>query len=101
MPVALYVLALAVDVRIPEAQSLKDKRSTIRTILDGARRRFGAATAETGRHDDAQRSELGFAVVAGTAGHAMELVDKVERFVWSFPEIEVVAAERHWMEVER
>ena len=40
-------------------------------------------------------------MVAGTAGHAVELVDTVERFVWSFPEIEVVAAERHWMEVER
>jgi uncharacterized protein YlxP (DUF503 family) len=99
--VALYVLALAVDVRIPDAQSLKDKRSVIRTILDGARRRFGASTAETGLHDVHQRSELGFVVVAGTAGHAVELVDTIERFVWSFPEIEVVAAERHWMEVER
>ena len=48
-----------------------------------------------------QRSELGFVVVAGSAGHADELIDTVERFVWSFPEIEVVASERHWMEVER
>jgi len=99
--VALYVLALAVDVRIPEAHSLKDKRSVIRTILDGARRRFDASTAETGMLDVHQRSELGFVVVAGDAGHAVEVVDAVERFVWSFPEIEVVAADRHWMEVER
>ena len=98
---ALYVLALAVDVRIPEAHSLKEKRSVIRTILDGARRRYGASTAETGMADVHQRSELGFVVVAGTAGHAVELIDTVERFVWSFPEIEVVVAERHWMEVER
>jgi uncharacterized protein YlxP (DUF503 family) len=99
--VALYVLALAVDVRIPEAHSLKEKRSVIRTIVDGARRRFGASTAETGLHDVHQRSELGFVVVAESVGHATELIDSVERFVWSFPEIEVVASERHWMEVER
>jgi hypothetical protein len=99
--VALYVLALAVDVRIPEAHSLKEKRSVIRTILDGARRRFGASTAETGLLDVHQRSELGFVVAAGTAAHAVERIDSVERFVWSFPEIEVVATERHWMEVER
>jgi uncharacterized protein YlxP (DUF503 family) len=99
--VALYVLALAVDVRIPEAHSLKEKRSVIRTIVDGARRRFGASTAETGLHDVHQRTELGFVVVAGTAGQATGLIDSVERFVWSFPEIEVVASERHWMEVER
>lgn len=98
---ALYVLALAVDVRIPEAHSLKEKRSVIRTIVDGARRRFGASTAETGLHDVHQRSELGFVVVAESVGHATELIDGVERFVWSFPEIEVVASERHWMEVER
>jgi uncharacterized protein YlxP (DUF503 family) len=99
--VALYVLALAVDVRIPEAHSLKEKRSVIRTILEGARRRFGASTAETGMLDVHQRSELGFVVVAGSAGHATELIDNVERFVWSFPEIDVVTSERHWMEVER
>jgi uncharacterized protein YlxP (DUF503 family) len=99
--VALYVLALAVDVRIPDAQSLKDKRSVVRSILDGARRRFGASTAETGDHDVHQRSELGFAVAAPSVGHATEVVDNIERFVWSFPEIEVVAADRHWMEVER
>jgi len=98
--VALYVLALAVDVRIPEAHSLKEKRSVVRTILDGARRRFGASTAETGHLDVHQRSELGFAVVTGSVSHATELVDAVERFVWSFPEVEVVAADRHWMEVE-
>jgi uncharacterized protein len=99
--VALYVLALAVDVRIPEAHSLKEKRSVIRTIVDGARRRFGASTAETGLHDVHQRSELGFVVVAESVGQATELIDSVERFVWSFPEIEVVTSDRHWMEVER
>ena len=98
---ALYALALAVDVRIPEAHSLKEKRSVIRTILDGARRRFGASTAETGLHDVHQRAELGFVVVAGEARHAADVIDAIERFVWSFPEIEVVAGDRHWMEVER
>jgi uncharacterized protein YlxP (DUF503 family) len=48
-----------------------------------------------------QRSELGFVVAAESVGHATEMVDTIERFVWSFPEIEVVASERHWMEVER
>ena len=40
-------------------------------------------------------------MVAGSVGQATDLIDTVERFVWSFPEIEVVASERHWMEVER
>lgn len=68
----------------------------VRPILDGARRRFQVAAAEVGAHDKWQRSSFGFAAVAGEAGHVGEVLDRVERFVWSFPEIEVVAAERDW-----
>jgi uncharacterized protein YlxP (DUF503 family) len=99
--VALHVLALAVDLRIPDAGSLKDKRSVVRTILDGARRRYGVSAAETGHTDLHGRAELGFAVVSGSAGQCTEVLDAVERFVWSFPEIEVVETDRHWTEVDR
>jgi uncharacterized protein len=99
--VAIHVLALAVDLRIPSAGSLKDKRSVVTTILDGARRRHGVSAAETGRQEDHTRAELGFAVVSGRPGHCTEVLDTVERFVWSFPEIEVVGSDRHWTEVER
>lgn len=99
--VALHVLALAVDLRIPNAESLKEKRSVVRTITEGARRRHGVSAAETGRNDDHQRAELGFAVVASSPGRCTEVLDAVERFVWSFPEIDVVATDRHWTEVDR
>lgn len=95
------MLALRVELRIPQARSLKDKRSVVRTLVEGGRRRFGASAAETGDQERHQRAELGFAVVSGSAGTCTELLDGIERFVWSFPEIEVVAAERHWLEVER
>jgi uncharacterized protein YlxP (DUF503 family) len=28
----------------------------------------------------------------------VDVLDRVERFVWSFPEVEVVTAERRWLE---
>jgi len=99
--VALHVLALSVDLRIPEAGSLKDKRSVVRTIVEGARRRFEVSAAETGRTDQHQRAELGFAVVSGSPTVCTGTLDAVERFVWSFPEIEVVDSDRHWTEVDR
>jgi uncharacterized protein YlxP (DUF503 family) len=37
-----------------------------------------------------QRAELGFAAVAGTSGHVRDVLQSVERFVWSFPEVEVL-----------
>ena len=97
---ATHVLALTVDVRIADAHSLKEKRSVVTTILEGARRRFAVAAAETGQQDAHQRAELAFVGVSGSATHTAELIDSVERFVWSFPEIEVVDAGRDWLEVD-
>jgi uncharacterized protein YlxP (DUF503 family) len=98
--VAAHVLALTIDLRIAEARSLKEKRAVVSTLLEGGRRRFRVAASETGRQDDHQLAELTFAAVSGRAGHASEVIDTVERFVWSFPEVEVTSVGRHWLEVE-
>ena len=68
----------------------------VRPILDGAHRRFAVAVAEVGHQDSWQRAVLGMAAVSGSAGHAQEVMDAVERFVWSFPEVEVLSAARGW-----
>lgn len=70
----------------------------IRPILDGARNRYRVAASEVAFQDKWQRAGLGFAAVAATAGQAGDVLDKVERFVWSFPEVEVVAADREWLD---
>ena len=95
-----HVLALVVDLRLPASHSLKDKRAVVRTVLDGARNRFHVAAAETGDQDKWQRAELAFTTTAGSHRHVDEVVDAVERFVWSFPEVEVLASDRHWLEIE-
>ena len=84
------------DLHLPSCHSLKEKRAVIRPILDGARNRFRVASAEVGAQDAWQRAILGMAAVGSTVGHVEEVLDEVERFVWSFPEVEVVAAERAW-----
>jgi uncharacterized protein YlxP (DUF503 family) len=98
--VAAHVLALVVDLRIPGVHSLKEKRTVVTTILEGSRRRFSVAVSETGHQDRHQRAELAFSAVSGTAAHTEEVIDAVERFVWSFPEVQVVSAERSWLEVD-
>ncbi len=90
--------ALEMEVRIPLGDSLKAKRSAIRPILDGAHRRFGVASAEVGHQDVHDRAVLAFAAVASSVSQVDDILDKVDRFVWSFPEIEVVTTERFWVD---
>ena len=93
----MFVLALEVDLHIAHAQSLKDKRGVIRSIVDGARRRYHVAAAEVGDENVWQRAQLGFAAVSNSQQHTTELIDEVSRFVWSFPEIAVLDEERTWL----
>jgi uncharacterized protein YlxP (DUF503 family) len=96
----VHVAAVSFDLHLPQAHSLKDKRAIIKPILEGCRHRYRVAAAEVEHADRWQRAGLGMAVVSSTPSHASDVLDQVERFVWSFPEVEVVACERHWMEEE-
>ncbi len=94
----MHACALEMDLHLSACRSLKDKRAVITPVLEGARRRFGVAAAEVGDQDKWQRSRLGFAAVAGAASQVDQVLDTVERFVWSFPEMEVLEADRTWLE---
>ncbi len=70
----------------------------VRSLLDRARHRFGVAVAEVGSADDHRNAVLGFTVVASSAYHAEQVMDSVERLVWSRPDVDVVSCERSWLE---
>ncbi|MGA9760951.1 MAG: DUF503 domain-containing protein [Gaiellaceae bacterium] len=78
-----YVGILVTELRFPEAGSLKDKRQHLRSTKAQLQRRFGASVAETDFHDVWQRAELVIALVAAEAGALEQLMDGVERFLFS------------------
>jgi hypothetical protein len=96
----VHVLALSVELHLPQSRSLKDKRAVVKSMTEGARQRYAVAAAETAHQDTWQRAELGFACVSGSTGHASDVIDEVERFVWSFAGAEVVGTWRTWVETD-
>lgn len=96
----MQVLAMRVELHLPAAGSLKAKRQVVSSIVESARHRYGVAAAEVDHQEAWQRTALGFAAVGGEVGFVNDVIDKVERFVWSHPEIEVVEVERTWLERE-
>jgi uncharacterized protein len=94
----VYVGALEVEIHLPASGSLKAKRSVLRHLVETSRHRFGVSASEVAHHDRWQRAALGFSVVAPSVAHAEQLLDRVERFIWSHPEIEVISVARHWLD---
>lgn len=96
----MHAAVLYVEIHIGESRSLKDKRSVVRHILDTARHHFRVSAAEVDHQDLRQLAGLGFASVASQAGQASDVLDSVERFVWSHPEVEVSETRLHWLDAQ-
>lgn len=60
MPVGLLIL----NIHLPDAHSLKEKRFTVRKIQDRLRARFNVAVAELDHQDLWQRAQVGVAAIA-------------------------------------
>ena len=84
MPVGLHTLEL----HIPDAQSLKDKRQVLRSLKDKLRRDFNVAVAELEHHDTWQRSVVGVVTISNEEKHVREMLQKVldeaDRILGSF-----------------
>ena len=91
---------MRVELHLPESRSLKSKRALVKPILEGTRRRFHVAAAEVDHQDQWQRASLGVAAVASSVNHVEDVLDEVERFVWSHPDIEVLEVHRSWLDSE-
>lgn len=94
----MHAAAVRYDLRIPGVQSLKGKRAVVRPLVEGLRNRVPVSVAEIEHHDRWQRAAIGVAVVASTHTHLTDLLDAVDRFVWSRTDVEVIAAERSWLD---
>lgn len=73
MPVGLLTLEL----HIPEAQSLKDKRQVLRGLKDRLRGHFNVAVAEMDHQDLWQRSVIGVVTLSDDEQHVEESLQKV------------------------
>jgi len=96
----LVVGALEMELHIGASRSLKAKRTVVRHLVEAARHRFGVSGSEVEHHDRWQRAGIGFCVVAPDVARVEEILDRVERFVWSHPEVEVTSSARHWLDTE-
>jgi len=77
MPIA----KLTVELSIPHAQSLKDRRQVVRSIKDKLRHGFNVSVAEL---DDASlwnRATLGIAALSGSAAYLAGQMQEVDKTV--------------------
>jgi uncharacterized protein YlxP (DUF503 family) len=92
--VAIGVLVL--DLEVLGAQSLKDKRSVVKSLKDRLHDRFQVAVAETDHLDLWQRTELTACAVSARRTHTEQMLQSLDDFVAADPRVRVISAHRSY-----
>ena len=78
-----WIGILSAELHFPEAHSLKEKRSHVRSAKAQLQNRFGASVAEVDHHDVWQRARITAALVTRDHGEAARLLADAERYLAS------------------
>ncbi|MFW2439617.1 MAG: DUF503 domain-containing protein [Arenicellales bacterium] len=94
---SVHVALVTVELFIPFAHSLKDKRSVVRGLRDQLRARFNVSVAEFGYQDKWQRALIGVCMLSGDRRKLEVDMAKVRRLCEEAPHAEIVDISQEWL----
>lgn len=78
MPIA----TLTIEIEIPHAQSIKDRRQVVRSLKDGLRHGFNISVAEMDEAVVMNRATFGVVAISASKDYLTGLLQQVERAVY-------------------
>lgn len=82
------------EIYIFNANSLKSKRSVVKSIIEKSKNRFNISIAEVGENDKWQKSIIAFSTISNDQRFVEETIEKVINFFDSYSEIEIINIKR-------
>ena len=94
---SVHIGLVTVELFIPFAHSLKEKRSVVRGLRDQLRARFNASVAEFGYQDKWQRALIGVCMLNGDKYRLEADMARVRQLCEEAPRIEIVDISQEWL----
>lgn len=88
---------LTIELVIPHAQSLKDKRRVLRGVKDRLRKRFNVAVAEVAYQDKWQRAVLAITMLGSERQPLVADASHVRTLIEETPDIQVTDFHQEWL----
>lgn len=92
-----FITLLSIELVIPYAQSLKDKRSVVLGLRDRLRSKFNASVAEVAFQDKWQRAVLAVCMVSGDKRKLESDADRLRLLCGEETNIEIAAINQEWL----
>lgn len=86
----MVVGILSLDIYIPEALSLKEKRQILQSIKTKVSKKFNVSIAEVGHQDKWQRATLGVAKVSTDVTSVDKIFTYIDNFLEADNRIEII-----------
>jgi uncharacterized protein YlxP (DUF503 family) len=85
----MHIGTLTITLYLHAAESLKDKRSVVKSLIETTRKKFNVSIAEVDDLDKWRKATIGVACVANDIQYLNRVLDKVLDTMESNPEVEV------------
>ncbi len=76
-----FVGVCRIELSLPNAQSLKDRRAILQSVTTRMRREYSVSVADLDARPHYSRAVLGLAAVSNQAEHARDMVETAARFL--------------------
>lgn len=81
---------LTMDIYIPMASSLKEKRSVVKSIVEQCKNKFNVSIAEVDKNDLWKNSTIGVVTISNERVYVNRLLLKVLNYVENFYEVDLI-----------
>ncbi|MEM7048058.1 MAG: DUF503 domain-containing protein [Acidobacteriota bacterium] len=95
---SVHIAVVSFELHLPGARSLKEKRRTVRSLVDRIHARCRVSVAETGFQELHQRSEISVAAVTSDALDLERKLDDVRRLAEDSAEALLLRWEPRWID---
>lgn len=95
----MIIGVLSIEIEIPHANSLKEKRAVLNRIKSRVSNKYNVSIAEIGDHDIWNYTELGISCVSNDQKHANSMLSKVAAFIETLHDFIVVDISMEFLHV--
>jgi uncharacterized protein YlxP (DUF503 family) len=94
---ACYISLLTIELMIPWARSLKDKRSAVRGLKDRLRSRFNASVTEVAYQDKWQRAIVAVCIINSDRRQLESDMTRVRQLCQEAKDLQVTDVHQQWL----
>lgn len=92
-----FISLLTIELMIPWARSLKDRRSAVRGLKDRLRSRFNASVVEVAYQDKWQRAKIAVCIIDGDRRKLESDMARVRQLSEAAQDLQVIDMHQQWL----